>query len=491
MLIACLFYPLLINAQSEIDALRYSRPMFGITARSFSMGGAFGALGADFSSLSSNPGGLGAYRKSEFTFSMGFANRNAESVFSGNSEFENRFSFDIPNAGLVIAFPKNQDTEGWKQFSFALGYHRTANFNTEITYAGKNNNNSMLDDFIEDIQQYGGATPEDLHFDFPFDADLAYQTYLLNPDTINFNQYISVIPDGGEFQSENIVTHGGMGEFSLGFGSNYNEKIMIGFTIGFPSIHYEEESVYEERDIDQNISVADSLNFRSFRYDRHLLTSGYGFNAKFGLIVKPANWLRLGAAIHSPTFYYMHDAYHSAMFSSFENGGSYQYYSPEGGYSYHLTTPFKAVGSLAFVMGKSAILSFDYEMTDYSMAHLDASDYSFSPENKMINTVYNDFSSNLRGGLEIKYKKFAFRGGAAYYSSPIKSNYTTADTDQHIFSYTGGIGFREKHFFFDIGYGYFMMSESYTPYTLTNENVPYAKIDKTDNRVITTFGFRF
>ena len=75
----------------------------------------------------------------------------------------------------------------------------------------------MLDEFIEDIQQAGGATPEDLYNYFPFDADLAYQTYLLNPDSNNINQYVSVIPEGGEFQSQQISTHGGMGEFSLGF----------------------------------------------------------------------------------------------------------------------------------------------------------------------------------------------------------------------------------------------------------------------------------
>ncbi|MBL0343571.1 MAG: hypothetical protein IPP71_23575 [Bacteroidetes bacterium] len=59
MLIACLFCPYQLKAQNEIDALRYSQSMFGSTARSLSMGGAFGALGADFSTLSTNPAGIG------------------------------------------------------------------------------------------------------------------------------------------------------------------------------------------------------------------------------------------------------------------------------------------------------------------------------------------------------------------------------------------------------------------------------------------------
>ncbi|MFA6798620.1 MAG: hypothetical protein WCR39_04935, partial [Bacteroidales bacterium] len=52
-----------LSAQNEQDALRYSFIQTGGTTRSISMGGAFGAVGGDFSSLSINPAGLGIYRK--------------------------------------------------------------------------------------------------------------------------------------------------------------------------------------------------------------------------------------------------------------------------------------------------------------------------------------------------------------------------------------------------------------------------------------------
>jgi|SRR5688572_19708089 len=489
MLAACLFYPMLLNAQNEIDALRYSQNMFGSTARSFSMGGAFGALGADFSSLSGNPGGLGVYRKSEFTLSMGFNNRNTETEYILNKDYNNRFSFDLPNLGMVFSLPsKNADQF---RMSIALGYNRTANFNSESTFGGKNRQNSLLDSFIEDIQQIGGISEDDIYFAFPYDAGLAYDTYLLNPDTLNFNQYISVIPDGEEFQSQITKTWGGMGEYAFGMGFNIRDKVQFGFTFGFPTIRYEEDRVYEERDIDDEISVADSLNFRAFRYDTHLRTTGNGFNFKFGVIVKPIDWLRLGAAVHTPTYYFMHDNYHSYMYSAYEGGVSYEAYSPEGSYSYNLTTPFRAIGSLAFIFGKFGLVSFDYEITDYSGSKLDASDYNFSNENKIIDIAYSNFSSNLRGGLEYKYQRFSFRAGVAYYTTPFESAYTSDETNQESISYTAGIGFREKRFFIDLGYGYTTRSESFTPYTLVNENVPASIMDRTDNRFVTTFGFRF
>ena len=54
-----LFFSLFASAQNEEDAIRFSRiSPFG-TARSAAMGGAFGALGGDLSTLSTNPGGIG------------------------------------------------------------------------------------------------------------------------------------------------------------------------------------------------------------------------------------------------------------------------------------------------------------------------------------------------------------------------------------------------------------------------------------------------
>ena len=53
------------EAQNEVDALRFSQHYPVGTARSVGLGGAVGALGGDFTSLSVNPAGIGLYRQSE------------------------------------------------------------------------------------------------------------------------------------------------------------------------------------------------------------------------------------------------------------------------------------------------------------------------------------------------------------------------------------------------------------------------------------------
>jgi hypothetical protein len=495
MLAACLFLPLFTFGQSEIDALRYSQVLAGSTARSLSMGGAFGALGADFSTLSTNPAGIAIYRKSEFSFSTGFNGRGTKSEFLGSTDKKGNFSIDLPNLGIVLANAKDNTKSDWKQFGFGLGYNRTANFNSEFFYEAKNPSSSILDYFVDQVNLAGGATPNDLFENYPFDVDLAWQTFLINPANSDTTLYESVIPNGGAYQSRSHSTSGGMGEFSLAFGGSYQDRLFFGISLAFPSIRYEEESRYREEDKDNEIISGDSISgyvdFRSLSYDQYLLTTGNGFNAKFGVIIKPIEWLRIGAAIHTPTWYNMTDVYRSSMRSSFANGSSYSYDSPDGSYTYDLKTPFRAIGSLGILFGPYGLISLEYELTDYTSSKLDSRGYNFRDENAVINRIHSDFASNFRGGMEWKYQKFSFRAGAAYYSSPFKSDVVTKSTDQHVISYSGGLGFRDKKFYVDVAYVFSERSEFYSPYTLSYENVPGTTLTKKDHRVITTVGFRF
>ena len=92
-----------LSAQNEIDALRYSQQdVFG-NARFAAMGGAFGALGGEFSSLSYNPAGIGMYQLNEFTFTPSFSLHNSKS-YSNSSNIEgDKMGLNISNLGLVYS----------------------------------------------------------------------------------------------------------------------------------------------------------------------------------------------------------------------------------------------------------------------------------------------------------------------------------------------------------------------------------------------------
>ena len=82
-------------AQNDIDALRYSKTTFGGTARYMGLCGAFGALGADFSVLSTNPAGIGLYKSSEFTITPTLYYGATNSSYNGTSREDSKYNFNF------------------------------------------------------------------------------------------------------------------------------------------------------------------------------------------------------------------------------------------------------------------------------------------------------------------------------------------------------------------------------------------------------------
>lgn len=80
-----------IHAQTISDALRYSNLEVGGTARTVGVGGGIGALGADYSVLSTNPAGIAAFRTNEFVITPGVYNSKVTSLLergTGNEPVE-------------------------------------------------------------------------------------------------------------------------------------------------------------------------------------------------------------------------------------------------------------------------------------------------------------------------------------------------------------------------------------------------------------------
>ncbi len=498
LLSVCPFMPAM--GQGDVDAIRYSQFIPGITARSMAMGGAFGALGADFSSLSNNPAGIALYRRSEFTVTPAFANFSSESSYLGQKGRDNKYNFNIGNIGLVYAYPKSEKNKSpWRGWAFGIGYNKLNSFQSRSLYEGLNTKSSLLHSYVEEANGVNVNALQE-NSAYAFSSNLAFQTYLLDTLVNSANQYFSAVPEGGAVQRRSRETRGSSGEAVISFGGNYMNEVFWGVTLGFPFIRFEEDVIYEEfdpaDDVRQTTAGIDSsyaafYNFESFTLAQQVATSGNGFQAKFGLIFRPNDWLRFGAAIHSPGFYSMHDEWIYNMHSNF-TGSSYDSESPFGSYDYNLTTPFRASGSVAMIYQQQGILSFDYEFTDYTTAKLSASDYSFVTENQTIRNTYTQ-AHNLRAGAEWRHGIFSFRLGAAYYGGIVRGNLSSSSTDQHKFIYSGGLGIREQHYFVDFGYSVAKGNESYRLYELagTAESEPAVTYSLSDHRLLLTLGFRF
>src|SRR5690554_4775011 len=119
-------------AQNEIDALRYGQISSGATARSIGLGGAAGSFGGDFSSLSTNPAGIGVYRSSELMITPTLRFNKVNGTYFNNKESEDHAKMTLNNFGVVFtnaAKGENYSNRNWKAVSFGIGYNRVADFN--------------------------------------------------------------------------------------------------------------------------------------------------------------------------------------------------------------------------------------------------------------------------------------------------------------------------------------------------------------------------
>ena len=468
-------------AQTSTDALRYSRIFYQGTARYQGLGGAFGALGADFSAVQTNPAGLGLYNMSEFTFSPSMTMSNSFSDFYGETNRDNKFNVGMGDIGLVFNIkPGGKSGSGFRSINFAFGMNRQNNFNSRTFTEGVNNTSSLLTSYVNFLNDHPGITGQMINDQYPFDIGLAYNDYLIYYDSVH-SRYVNDAYKGGVLQSKSVSTSGSINEYDFAFGANYNDRLYFGATIGIPVIRYFETSRYEEIKQDPSIPY-----FRSMTYDQKLETHGTGVNLKIGLIYRPANWVRIGAAIHTPTYFgNMRDYWSSSMTSVFDSvWGTNSQSSPDGYFQYEMTTPFRAIGSVAFIIGKYGLISGEYEYADYSQASFYSSDTTFSDVNKDIRNKYKA-PLNLRFGTEWCLGEFRVRGGFGYYGSPYQSGINTG------VEYTGslGFGYRGKHVFVDLAYQWSQMKSDYYLYDPTL--VKPSNNTLTNNTVTATLGFRF
>ncbi len=472
------------EAQTDADALRYSQSSITGTARYTSMAGAFGALGGDFSATAINPAGLGIYRSSEFTFSPSLYLNQTSSNFLGNESTESRYNFNIPNLAFVFNHQARNASAGWKSWSIGIGLNRINSFQANTYYQGYNQYNSLLDYFVENANNTS-LNPDELN---DFFEKLAYKTGLIYLDNDSApNYYLSDLKEGqGITQYRTGTTRGAMNEWNFNFGTNYNDVLYLGFGFGIRSIRYEDESTFEEKDKDNSIDV---LN--SFSFEQDVTTRGTGINGKLGVIVRPVDWLRVGASVHTPTVYSMRDDYVNTMTSNLDypgyTGGTES--SPFGHFDYTLSTPLEATASLGFVIAKSALIGIDYQMLNYSTARFKNSSY-FTDVNDVVREKYRT-TGNLRIGGEYRWQNLSFRSGYAYYGSPFSDAEKVSGADYSKSSYSGGIGLRDHNYFVDLGYIFTTGNEYFQPYSLSYMEVPGVQKQINTHNVVLTFGVKF
>ncbi len=478
-----------IYAQTISDALRYSNLEVGGTARTVGVGGGIGALGADYSVLSTNPAGIAAFRTNEFVITPGVYNSKVTSLLergTGNEPIDESLAkFNLANIGIILNYRPQYSK--WTTFNIGIGFNRLASFNQDFIFSGKSPG-SIVQRFTE--------LANDGIFD-DFEGILAENAAAIYPSSTNPDVYTNDFEDpltSPDYQIEReqfFKTRGSYSELVFSLGANFDEKLMVGATIGVPFINYEEEKTYEERDVDTSVIYFDELLFRE-----NLSTSGTGINLKLGFIYRISQMFRVGAAVHTPTAFNLTDNFSTQLRYDYTDGGgasSFTEDSPEGTFDYKLKTPWRAMANFAVLFNRKGFITADVEYVDYSVSEFNLTENSTSIEDRnyevdLNQEVGNSFQSavNLRIGGEYAYENLRFRAGYGISGTPYADSNITNN------AYSLGFGIREKSFYIDFAYRYSKLTEGYIPYLLSDPELEqFVTNDIANTRILMTAGFKF
>jgi hypothetical protein len=483
-LMACvttLAYPLF--SQSDAELLRYSLTNNFGTARNIGLGGAFNALGGDFSSLSTNPAGIARFSGVDIHISPAFHISNVSSEFLSANTSDNKLKFNIYNLGIIL--PANFFSSGsGSALNLGVGINRIANFNEQFFIGGFNPINSLLNAYAEKLQ---GESTFSASNNFPFDASLAFVTELLAADG-DLNYYTAT-NNGNVAQEITMERSGGIDEFVFSVGGSINEKLQFGGTIGLPILNFSEDYFHRERDINDMAE-----GFIYFDYDRKLRTNGVGLNLKLGVIAEISENIRLGAAFHTPTIYWLNDRFNAEIYSDFDSF-FVEASSPEGSFEYRMVTPWKMNLGSAFIHPDIGLLSLEYELTNPGSAKYRFSDSNPDSKNfqEQVNALNKDkhkATSTLKAGVEGKIKDFRIRAGVQYRSSPFDKLYKPDAANTSAVAFSGGAGYRGSRFYADVAYQQWNNEEVYLPYTLRDGSAPAATHSWKRPSIVFTFGFK-
>ena len=507
------------TAQTQYDALNLTQPDLNGTARYMGMGGAFGALGGDASALKDNPGGLGVYRSSELTTTLNLSLQNATADW-GKEMKESKTDLKFNNFSYVLSIPYYEEKSSGLMYSnFSFSYNKIRNYSRKMSAESANPTSTSFTDFLADFTTASmnnyGTTAVDLQADdaagydpylnshIPWLSLLGYQGYLINPPAVDGGNWSSVLYDGEKVLPSAYVSElGSLNEFSFGWGGNFNNNLFVGANLGIMDITYSLVSQMSE-----TFTAVDGYFTSTSRLDQ----SGIGVNLKLGAIYLPTNNVRLGLAVHTPTFYSLSE-YTDFSLKTSETADPYLPARPFT-QDFNLRSAAQVQLSGAYMFGNKGLISAEYNFINYPGMRFsyDGSSADYQDENDKMGTVLRNGHVLKLGGDYKVNQSLALRAGYSLHTSPMNPDYlqgkslslNTASTNTEYFVpsntnfATFGIGYRQSNWFLDFAYALKMQKDDFYPYQiLANDanglknTVAPASVKTNTSNLVVTLGLR-
>lgn len=476
-------------AQETYENTNLLNPDLNGTARYVGMGGAMDALGADISTISTNPAGVGLFRRSSVNVSAGL-NSQAE---AGESRYADATNASFDQIGLVWA----NTWDGEHFLNFGFNYHKSKNLNQILNVEGPIGMGSQHSISYYKNQIFDGI---DLKNDLDISGlDALYLNTIVLDD--------KMVPGFYEAEGFNLsrATKGHINDFDMNISGNVSSQVYLGMTIGIHDVDYTTYSAYTERllkydDVNDNYYSIGNITVNDERY-----VSGTGVDLKFGAIVMPIDEspFRIGLSIATPTWYDLRTEYRTSLINKANidftplNAGYVS--SNNSGYDYKVYTPWKFGLSLGHTIDNYIALGASYEYSDYGRTKSRIIDgYDFYGDASSSNDVEMnaDTKANLKGvstlklGAEVKpTPEVAVRVGYNFVSPTFRKDalknpfiwsegtYNSSQADYTNWKSTNrltcGVGYSKGNFSADIAYQFSTTKGSFHPFVDCSDDIWY------------------
>jgi hypothetical protein len=426
---------------NDLGAL-FSTDEYNGTARYTAMGGAFGALGGDLSSIAINPAGAAVFLNNEFSFTLGTRNTSINTTFYNNSRFNENEYFSLPQLGGVAVFDNYNRNAKWKNFAIGFNYTNSSDF--ENNWVARGNS--------------------------------GYATYISDAPNFSNSRYLTV-----DEQVFGNFTEGSNDKYSFTIASQYDDNLYVGFSLNTYNLDFYQQTILEEYNSDSaNYTVDASLI-------QELITVGDGVSFGIGFISKMSNNMRLGFSYQSPVWYQFAEEFVEEdlelSYSDIGVQSTFTNYSGVNRFDYKLRSPSTVTGSFAYIFNKQGLLSLDYVYKNYSGIHL-SGNADFSNENQNFKDNFKA-STRVNLGTEWRFDKLSLRAGLFTEKNPLKS----AKDHENLEGYSLGAGYHFGAFKFDISYSKSEQSKFYDFYPQYNQ-INAASLATENSKVMATLIFK-
>lgn len=294
--------------------------------------------------------------------------------------------------------------------------------------------------------------------------------------------------------------------FNVGF--NFGDTFFVGANLGVTSLNYNYDECYKEAAENPSAFEIDfgdkgKTCFSDYRTRYSYTADGSGVFGKIGFLWRPVDGLRVGAAVQTPTIMEINERWRQDVNVNYTDAsfnGSAK--TPEGDYSYRLRSPYRLNAGAAFTFAGMALVSADYEMTDYSTMKFMSKDGgwsndTFSSLNDQIRNCMG-VSHMVRVGAEFKpLPEIAVRAGYNFTTTPeyVYEGNSKTKLNDRINAFSVGLGYSSNgSFFADIAARMTMLADEYiSPYAdyLSDLASPMILNKRDIYNVTATIGWRF